>query len=140
MSIIAIILVFSAGCISGPTGGSDNGTTGQDTLTPSPTTADQQSTTHPNYERCESRIVDYDELPEPAQEEVRAATNARYETNDLTLRRVVDISEAYIRYQNTTYEIQLTVGDSGSEDQKTATYILTLVQAENTVTDDGTEC
>jgi len=84
--------------------------------------------------------VDYDELPEPAQEEVRAATNARYETNDLTLRRVVDISEAYIRYQNTTYEIQLTVGDSGSEDQKTATYILTLVQAENTVTDDGTEC
>ena len=51
------------------------------------------------YERCDHRIVYLRALPDPAEEEARAALeDGTYETDDPVLPTVIDVDDAYLKY------------------------------------------
>lgn len=100
-----------AGClgVSDDSGddGSDNDADG-DSSDDSDDDADDEFPAPSEFEECGRLIVDYGELPEPAREEVDAAIDGGYETDEEAYLPNMLGPESYVRVDGTEYAVDVT--------------------------------
>lgn len=101
-----------AGClgVSDDSGddGSDNDADGDSSDDSDDDDADDEFPAPSEFEECGRLIVDYGELPEPAREEVDAAIDGGYETDEEAYLPNMLGPESYVRVDGTEYAIDVT--------------------------------